>query len=94
MEYIMEKHRSSSVEYVKELDPPERIKSIPRSNTLPKTISCNNCKKNCSFEKISPCERCGNGVYCSSECKFAHWTFHRKTCRDLGMVIKMKRKTI
>eukprot|EP01132_Coremiostelium_polycephalum_P006835 gene6835-8478_t len=93
VDYIMDKHRASTIDYVIENDPPKQINTKPRSKSLPKSISCNNCKKSCSIDRISPCDRCGNGSYCSTECKYAHWVFHKKQCRDLGMVIKMKRKT-
>ncbi|EFA79666.1 hypothetical protein PPL_07525 [Heterostelium album PN500] len=89
--YIMDKHRASTVDYVIENDPPKLV-SKPRSKSLPKNNPCQNCKRHCSNE--TPCDRCGKGTYCSNECQYAHWSFHKKNCRDLGMVIKLKRKSL
>ncbi|KYQ89255.1 hypothetical protein DLAC_09913 [Tieghemostelium lacteum] len=95
VDYIMEKcRRDSSVDYIIENDPKPVHKNIttkPRSRTLPNCLKCYNCKKHYPLDDLKPCDRCGNGVYCSDDCQFDHWKSHKKQCRDLGMIIKMKR---
>ncbi|EGC35245.1 hypothetical protein DICPUDRAFT_152453 [Dictyostelium purpureum] len=130
VDYIMNKYRASTIEYVLENPPPKlavndkeikknyndtinnnnykpkethihnsppinnnTIPTKPRSKSCPplKDLPCNNCKKMVPIDDLEPCERCGNGCYCSEECQYANWPIHKKKCRNLGLVIKMKR---
>lgn len=95
MDYIMDQYRASKIEYVIENDPPEYDNKTPRSTTSSSSdnqiYSCNNCKKHLSEDEAQPCERCGNGCFCSTECEYAGWRSHKKYCRNLGMVVKLKR---
>ncbi|KAF2076328.1 hypothetical protein CYY_002384 [Polysphondylium violaceum] len=99
IDYIMDQYRASKIEYVIENDPPEYDNKTPRSccssssSSSSSTYSCNNCKKSISEDDAQPCQRCGGGCYCSTECEYAGWRSHKKYCRNLGMVIKMKRNT-
>ncbi|KAM9980231.1 hypothetical protein ACTFIZ_006469 [Dictyostelium cf. discoideum] len=65
----------------------------PRSKSCPpaKELPCNNCKRMCPIDLLEPCERCGNGCYCSEECQYENWISHRKNCRSVCMVVKMSR---
>ncbi|KAM9959601.1 hypothetical protein ACTFIR_000684 [Dictyostelium discoideum] len=65
----------------------------PRSKSCPpaKELPCNNCKRMSPIDLLEPCERCGNGCYCSEECQYENWISHRKSCRSVCMVVKMSR---
>ncbi|KAN0009753.1 hypothetical protein ACTFIU_007054 [Dictyostelium citrinum] len=65
----------------------------PRSKSCPpaKELPCNNCKRMCPIDLLEPCERCGNGCYCSEDCQYENWVSHRKSCRSVCMVVKMSR---